>query len=407
MRSVMRLALGILTAIGGFLDVGALATAGSAGSKFGLGLVWALLLGTACIVLLLLQVGRLTAVSGKPYAAAIREHFGFKFFLLPLSVELLADSIMLAAELGGIAVALSLLTGLSWHLMLPVAPLLVFALVWRGPFTLIENGPALLGLVTLCFVVGAVVVGISSSARLAELLPSPLGGSDLPDYLFLAAAILGAVISPYLVYFYSSGAREEHWTSRSLRTNVLSAVGGMGFGCVTALAVIALAAMVLRPMHVETGTLAELGLTLSAPWGRLGGVLFAASLFTACYGAAVELTLAIPYVVSQGFGWELGENHLPAQAPRFNLVLICFLLVGTTVALAGIDPLQLTLYGSALTAVLLPVSLSPFLVLMNDRDALGERANGRLMNAATIAIIAVAAVVAIVSLPLLIATGGA
>jgi Mn2+/Fe2+ NRAMP family transporter len=407
MRSAMQLMLGILTAIGGFLDVGALATAGSAGSKFGFGLVWALLLGTACIILLLLQVGRLTAVSGKPYASAIREHFGFKFFLLPLSAELLANSIMLAAELGGVAVALSLLTGVSWHLMLPVAPLLVFALVWRGPFTLVENGPALFGLVTLCFVVGAVVVGVSSATRLPELAPAPLDSSNVPDYLFLAAAILGAIISPYLVYFYSSGAREEHWTSRSLRTNVLSSVGGMGFGCVTALAVIALAAMVLRPMHVETGTLGELGLTLSAPWGKVGGLLFAVSLFAACYGAAVELTLAVPYMVSQGFGWELGENHPPAEAPRFNLVLICFLLAGTAVGLIGIDPLQLTLYGSALTAVLLPVSLSPFLVLMNDREALGRRTNGRLMNVATIAILVVAAVVAIVSLPLLVVTGGA
>lgn len=406
MRSATKIALGLLTAIGGFLDVGALATAGAAGSKFGLGLVWALGLGTACIILLLLQVGRFAAVAGKPYAAAIREHFGFKVFLLPLSVELLADSIMLAAEMGGMAVALSLLTGISWHLLLPVGPVLVFALLWRGPFDLVENGPALFGLVTLCFVIAAVVSLFAPGAHLAALAPAPLTGDTTASYLFLAAAILGAVISPYLIYFYSSGAREEHWNTRSLRINTVSSIGGMGFGCMTALAVIVVAALVLRPLHLETGTLAELGLALAAPWGTVGGVLFAVSLFAACYGAAVELTLAIPYVVSQGFGWELGENRKPVDAPRFNLVLIGFLIVGLTVALIGVDPLQLTLFASALTAVLLPVTLSPFLVLMNDRDALGRHANGRLMNIATIAIIAVAAVVAVASLPLLLITGG-
>jgi Mn2+/Fe2+ NRAMP family transporter len=405
MRSATRLTLGVLTAIGGFLDVGALSTAGAAGAKFGFGLVWALLLGTACIILLLLQVGRFTAVAGKPYAAAIREHFGFAFFLLPLSVELIADTIMLAAELGGVAVALSLLTGLSWHLLLPVGALLVFALVWRGPFNLVENGPALLGLVTLSFVVAAVQFGTSAAPRLPSLLASG-GGGDAPSYLFLAAAILGAVISPYLVYFYSSGAREEHWTSRSLRTNTFTAIAGMSFGCVTALAVIALSAMILLPRHVEVSSLTDLQALLATPWGRVGEVLFAVCLFSACYAAAVEISLAIPYVLGQGFGWELGENHLPVEAPRFNLALVVFLVVGTSVALIGVDPLQLTLYGSALTAFLLPVSLSPFLVLMNDRESLGRRANGRLMNLATVAIIVLAAVVAVVSLPLLILTGG-
>jgi len=39
MKQVLGVTLGILTAIGGFLDVGAFATAGQAGAKFGLGLV--------------------------------------------------------------------------------------------------------------------------------------------------------------------------------------------------------------------------------------------------------------------------------------------------------------------------------------------------------------------------------
>src|ERR671938_84626 len=93
--------------------------------------------------------------------------------------------------------------------------------------------------------------------------------------------------------------------------------------------------------------------------------------------------LAVPYMISQGFGWELGENKLPSQAPRFNLALIVFLLGATGVGLLGVDPLKLTIYGSALTALLLPISLSPFLVLMNDRAYLGDKTNGPLTNVAT------------------------
>jgi Mn2+/Fe2+ NRAMP family transporter len=405
-KRLLSVTLGILTAIGGFLDVGAFATAGQAGAKFGLGLVWAMLLGTVCIILLLMMVGRLTAVAHKPYASAIREHFGFKFFLLPLLSELIANVIMLAAEIGGVAIALSLFTGLSWHLLYPVAALLVFVMVWRGPFDLIENGPALLGLVTLCFVVAVFASG-GLDGQLAQTAWKPdLKPGETVEYFFLAAAILGAIISPYLIYFYSSGAREEHWSRRSLGTNRLTAILGMSFGSVTALSVIAVSAIVLKPLHIQGGTLPELGLSLVAIWGKAGALLFALSLLVACYGASLEVVLSVPYMVAQGFGWELGENKRPVEAPRFNLVMIVFLLIATGVGLIGIDPLTLTIFGSALTALLLPVSLFPFIILMNDRAYLGDQTNKPLMNLATVGILALAALVALVSMPLLLLTGG-
>src|SRR5207248_9150830 len=78
MTKWLGITLGILTAIGGFVDGGAVATSGEPGAKVGLGLVWAMLLGTAAIILLVEMSGRFASVAKKPYAAAIREHFGFK-----------------------------------------------------------------------------------------------------------------------------------------------------------------------------------------------------------------------------------------------------------------------------------------------------------------------------------------
>src|SRR5215212_10762417 len=126
MKNLLGVTLGILTATGGFIDAGAIATAAASGAQFGLGLVWAMLLATFAVMLLVEMSGRLAAVSGKTYADAIRERFGFKFYLLPLTSELIANGIMLAAEIGGIAVALSLITGVSWHLLYPAAALLVW-----------------------------------------------------------------------------------------------------------------------------------------------------------------------------------------------------------------------------------------------------------------------------------------
>ena len=402
----LQIALGILTATGGFIDVGAISTAAGAGAEFGLGLVWAMLLGTLAIMLLVEMSGRLAAVSEKTYADGIRERFGFKFYLLPLSSELIANSLLLAADLGGIAIALALFTGIDWHRFVPVAALLVWLVIWRAPFKLIENGPALLGLIALSFWVGVVALGGPSDDLVPTLWRPEVESGRLADYLYLAAAILGAVISPYLLFFYSSGAREEDWSRRSLGVNRATAVIGMGFGSTTAIALILLSAIVLQPRGIAGGTLAEVGLGMAEPLGRVGALLFAGTLLITAFGAALETVLAMGYNVAQGFGWEWGENRRPAEAPRFNLVLLLFLLVALGIGLTGIDPLQLALFGSSFTALILPIALAPFLALMNDPEYLGDQTNGRLTNVATIGILVIAFVVAAVSIPLLILTGG-
>ncbi len=406
MKKVFAIALGIVTAIGGFLDAGTVATSGEAGAKYGFGLIWAVILATIEIILLVEMVGRFTAVSQKTYADAIREKFGFKFYLFPLASELIAESLLLAAELGGVAIALSLLTGISWHYLFPVAALLVLILVWSASFDIIENGPALLGLVTLSFLVGVILLGPPKLSLLQTLWKPPVQQGQFADYLYLVAAILGATISPYLLYFYSSGAIEEHWSGKSLLLNRVTAIVGMGFGSIGSLALLILSAIVLRPLNMQAGTLGEIGLAMAKPLGIVGGYLFAVALFSTCLGAALEVVLAVSYNVAQGFGWEWGQNQNPVQTARYYAFMIVFLLIAVIIGLLGIDPLQLALFASTVIALFLPVSLSPFLFIMNDPAYLKDKTNGWFDNTAIILILLIAFAVAVVSIPLEIITGG-
>ncbi len=405
MKKIMGVALGILTATGGFLDVGAISTA-AAGASFGFGLIWAMVLATIAVMALVEMSGRLTAMSGKTFADGIRERFGFKFYLFPLTSELIANGLLLAADLGGIAIALSLVTGIPWHGLVPVAALIVFLMVWRAPFGLIENGPSLLGLTALAVFAAVFAVGPPSTDVLRTLWRPEIPDGTGAEYLFLAAAILGAVISPYLMYFYSSGAGEERWSRRSLGLNKATAVLGMGFGSLTAISLIVVSALVLAPRNISGGTLPEIGIVLIEPFGTIGAILFAVILFATCLGAALEVVLSLSYNVAQGFGWEWGETKRPAEAARFNLALIVFIVIGLVVSLVAGDPLQLALLGSAFTALVLPISLVPFLVLMNDPDYLHDRTNGMASNLVLGAILLISFVVAAVSMPLLLLSGG-
>ena len=406
MKKWFSIALGIVTATGGFLDAGTIATSGSAGAKFGLGLIWAVLLATAEVILLVEMVGRFTAVSKKTYAEAIREDLGFKFYLLPLISEIIAESLLLTAELGGMAIALSLFTGISWHYLFPVAALLVFLMAWRVPFDWIENGPALFGLLALAFIVALVALGGPSKELLPTLWKPDVKQGDLANYLYLVAAILGSTISPYLLFFYSSGAREEGWSASSLLLNRVTAFLGMGFGSLSSIAIVTLCAIVLQPLNLNANTLGELGLAMAKPFGVVGSLLFATILFITCFGASLEVLLGVSYNIAQGFGWEWGENKKPVEAARFNLVIVLFLLVALVIGLLGIDPLQLALFASTVIALFLPISLSPMLILMNDPQYLGDKINGRLTNIAVIFILVIAFLVAVVSIPLQLLGGG-
>jgi Mn2+/Fe2+ NRAMP family transporter len=402
----LSITLGIMTATGGFLDAGTIATAGESGAKFALGLIWAIVLATVMVILLVEMVGRFTAISQKPYAAAIREEFGFGFYLLPLISEIIAESLLLAAELGGMAIALSLFTGISWHVLFPVATLIVFVMAWRAPFDWIENGPALFGLLMLSFVAGIIALGGPPRESLLTLWKPEIKQGELADYLYLVAATLGATISPYLLYFYSSGAREEGWSGSSLLLNRVTAFMGMGFGCVGSIAIVILGTIVLQPLNIQASTLGEIGLAMAKPFGLIGSLLFACVLFVTCLGAALECVLALSYSVAQGFGWEWGENKKPVEAARFNLVIVVFLLIAFIIGSIGFDPLQLALFASTVIALFLPISLLPFLVIMNDSQYLGDKINGRWANIAVMAILLIAFIVAIVSIPLELLTGG-
>src|SRR5436305_1165885 len=208
------------------------------------------MLGTICVAFLVEMAGRFAAVSHHTISDAIRERFGFNFFLWPLLATLMVNMLVLAAEIGGAAVALELATGLSFQLWAMPVALVAWALLWKGTFGFIEKGVSILGLVTLCFVVAAVMLKPDWTKVASAALPS-LPNHDRAHYWFIAVSILGASISPYLFLFYSSGAIEEKWDVTYLASNRAVAAVGMGFGGFLSIAVLVLAALVFAPRGVS------------------------------------------------------------------------------------------------------------------------------------------------------------
>lgn len=406
MRKWLQLALGILTAVGGFFDMGAMATSAQAGANFRFQLLWAVVLATLLVTFLVEMSGRFAAATRMAIPDAIRDHFGFAFWLVPFLVLTLSQFLVLATEIGGICFALHLVSGLPtpfWAL--PVA-VLTWLFLWRSTFATIENSTSLLGLITLAFVVAAVLHRPPGHEVLAGLLPSLPHPDSALKYWAIAVSILGAVLSPYLFYFYSSGAVEDDWDRSYVGVNRGIAFLGMGFGGAIALGGVVVAAMVLAPRGIQVDDYHQAAMMLTDAFPFWGFLLFALGMGIACLGAALEVSLAIAYATAQTFGWNWGESLDPREDARFCLVYTGAILLASLPILLGVDPLKLTILAMATEAAVLPFVALPFLLIMNDRTLLKEHANGWISNTIAVLVILLALVLTVVSIPLAFLGGG-
>ena len=153
MKGVFKLTLGVVTAIGGFVDIGEIVTSGLTGARFGMTLAWAVVFDTAAMVLYGEMAGRVAAVGKRAMCDIVRERLGIRMALVNL-VALLT----VAAEFGGVALLLELATGVDYLIWVPVVGALAWLVVWRLPFQALETVFGLLGLSLLVFAVALAIL---------------------------------------------------------------------------------------------------------------------------------------------------------------------------------------------------------------------------------------------------------
>jgi Mn2+/Fe2+ NRAMP family transporter len=404
MSVLVDLVLGVITSIGGFVEAGSISTAAQAGSEFGFQLLWAIAGATLMLSMLAEMSGRLAAVSRRSLAAAVRERFGIHFQMVPLVAELMIDMLLLAAEIGGVAIAFKLLSGVAFLWWIPAVGFAVWVVLWLCGFAAIEYGLGLLGLVTLAFVIAAWRLRPEITDVTASLLPS-MPEHHPTRYAFLAVSILGATVSPYLLNFYASGEVEEKLTESKLWVNRITAYLGISFGGVVSMGVLVTSAMVLGPQRILVDSYEQAALMFTPVFHGWAIVLFALALGVGCFGAAVEIALNAGYLFAQVFGWSWGANKPRRDSARFATTFTVVLIAAVLLGLTGLDPLRVTMWSVALTVVILPLVVLPFLVLMNDEDYVKTHTSGAIGNGLLAALTILAGLMALVVIPLEIMGG--
>jgi Mn2+/Fe2+ NRAMP family transporter len=405
MKRLLSVALGILTAIGGFVDIGDLVTSALVGSRFGLSLAWATVVGVMGICLFAEMSGRVAAVTGRGTFDLVRERLGPRVGLANLVASFLITMLTFAAEIGGVALSLELATSVNYLLFVPFLGLAVWFVMWRVKFSILENTFGLLGLALVVFGVALWKLGPDWSHLVHQVVvPNKPDAESLPVYFYYAIALFGAAMTPYEVFFFSSGGVEEKWTKKDIITERINVFLGFPVGGLLSISIAAVASLVLLPASIQVDTLGQVGLPIAVAAGKLALAVALLGFVAATFGASLETGLSCGYSVAQYFGWQWGKFVRPREAARFHLVVLVSLIAAVGAVLTTIDPVKITEYSVVFSAIALPLTYFPILVVANDPDYMAERVNGKVTNALASIFLIVVVVASLAAIPLMIYT---
>ena len=404
--NIAEIFLGVMTALGGFVDIGELVFTIQGGAKFGYRLLWVIVLGTIGIILFAEMSGRIAAVLKRPTFELIRQQLGRRTGLGVLIASNLVNLLTCAAELGGIAIVLQLAFGGEYRLMLVAATGLMLVSVWFLPFRWIERVFGLLGLTLLVYAWAAIALAPEWGDVAKGLIPTaPVDSAkDGVLYAYFAVGLFSSILMPYEVYFYSSGGIEDKWKPKDLPVNFITSTVGFSLGALLSMSLVVVGAVVFLPRGIDPDLLSTALLPPVAALGYKGFLLALLGVLFAIAGASVETALAGAYNVAQFFGKEWGKARKPTAVPLFTALWIAMLAAGMLIAMSGINPIKIVETSVIFAIVVLPFTYLPILRVAGDRKLMGVHANNRLVAAAGWLMFGLIVLAALAAVPLMWAT---
>jgi len=343
-------------------DVGSVITAAQSGAQWGYRLLLMQLVLIPILYMVQEMTVRLGIHTGRGHGELIAETFGPVWAWISVLGLAVATLGALVTELSGVA-GVGELYGIPRAASLALATAALLGVVLTGGYRRVERVAIALGLFEFAF------FGIAWVAQ-PGLRDMATGMLDIPyankDYVYLAAANIGAVIMPWMIFYQQSaiaekGLRPEHLRAARWDTAIGAVVTQLVMGAV----LVATAATIGRSHPDATlTTVGELSGALTPFLGASAGrLVFSAGILGAGMVAAIVATLALAWGVGEVAGYRRSLNLRPTQARAFY-GLYAAAVVGCAIVV-GIWPnlVSLTIGVQIMNALLLPLVLG-FLIAL-------------------------------------------
>ena len=359
-------------------DAGGIATYSVAGAQFGYSLLWTLIPITVALVVVQEIVARMGAVTGKTLADLIRERFGVRItFYLMLSL-LVADLGNTVSEFAGWAASLEIF-GVSKYIAVPVGAFLVWWLVVKGTYRLVEKVFLFSCAIFVTYIISSFMAAPPWGQVLLETVKPSFSAN--PPYLMMLIGVVGTTIAPWMQFYLQSAVVEKKIKVEQYAASRWDVVVGCFMTDVVAFFIIVACGATLFAHGIKINDAADAAKALEPLAGKYASVLFALGLANASLFAASILPLATAYYVCEGMGWESGIDHDFKSAPQFMWLYTGLIVVGALIILIPNAPLiTIMLLSQVVNGVMLPFVLIFMLLLVNDASLMGEFVNSKTYN---------------------------
>jgi Mn2+/Fe2+ NRAMP family transporter len=383
-----RLAL-VLAVVGpGFItanvdnDAGGIFTYSLAGAQFGYSLLWTMIPITIALVVVQEMSSRMGAVTGKGLSDLIREEFGFRVTFWLMLALVVTNFGNVVAEFAGVASSLELF-GISKYIVVPVAAVIVWLLVVQGTYASVEKIFLAASGFYVCYIIAALLAHPDWKAAAVATVTRPSGtGMRSYGYLFMVIGLVGTTIAPWMQFYLQASVVEKGITARQYGASRWDVILGCLFTDIVAwFIIVACAATLYSKGHPDIKDGADAAQALRPLAGQYAYLLFAAGLFNASLFAASILPISTSYAVCEGLGFESGVDKKFHEAPVFYWLYTALIAAGAGVLLIpGFPLVHIMVLSQVVNGAVLPFVLIFMLMLVNDRELMGEYVNSRRFN---------------------------
>ena len=363
-------------------DAGGIATYSVAGAQFGYSLLWTMIPISVALVIVQEMSSRMGAVTGKGLSDLIREEFGLRVTFILMLALVATNFGNVASEFAGVASSFELF-GISKYIVVPLSAFIVWGIVVHGTYSSVEKVFLSASLFYVCYIVSGVLAHPDwKAAALSTVTRPESAGFRNYGYLSMIIGLAGTTIAPWMQFYLQASIVEKGITARQYATSRLDVVLGCLFAAIVAWFIVVACAATLHTAGqyaIETGADAALALRPLAHEGAY--LLFAAGLFNASLFAASILPISTAYAVCEGLGFESGLDKRFEEAPAFYWLYTALIVFGAGVVLIPGFPLfRVMVLSQVVNGVLLPFVLVFVLLLINDRELMGDYTNSRPYN---------------------------
>ncbi|MFA6553345.1 MAG: divalent metal cation transporter [Patescibacteria group bacterium] len=379
-------------------DAGGITTYSVVGAHYGTTMLWVLLLITISLAITQEMGVRIGLVTRQGLGGIIREHFGVRWTTVAMVGMLIANLGTITAEFAGIAAAFSII-GVSKFIAVPLAALIVWFILYKGSFKTTQKIFLVFSAFYIVYIINGFVIGPDYGEAVRHMVTPTLQWNT--PFLITMIALIGTTITPWGQFFIQSYVVDKGLKIRHYKAEKAEVFIGAFITNIVSFFIIVCTAATLYKYGIEITDAKDAALALKPLVGNFAQSLFAFGLFSASMLGAFILPTTTSYALCEAFGWESGfDTNWKNGKTFYSIILACIILPAIAVLVPSISLVKIMIFSQDINGILLPIILIFVMLIINNKQIMGEHVNSRTSNIiswATIGFILAATVALVIS----------